>query len=408
MERLRFSREPFGYLVVFPDGFIELYREDAGPLLDSNPSKADLDSYRLKNFSVDSNFHLKSPLIVWFEITRRCNLTCSHCYIDAGRPREHELDFSEVRTVLEDLKRLGTFCIVFAGGEPYLRQDFPNILQYAADLGFITAVVTNGSYLTPEVLRKVPTKDCRITLSVDGMAAHNAIRGGLSTFSLMQEKLALMRELNVPCSVSTVISKANIHELEDLLLWCIKRDIIFRTVTFNPLGRGLVNLKLHALGKDDAAGSADLFMMQKKFEGQKDKSTGVCVSKFFNYALTLMYMTRREHCSRSIAYLASDGGVYPCVTSAALDAFGAGNVRSVPFSELWSHSFREKRAITWDNFEVCRTCPYSGKEYFCANRCPCMSLVLNNELFGCGATEFEKEDLRLRTERLRTELGYVY
>ena len=44
------------------------------------------------------------------------------------------------------------------------------------------------------------------------------------------------------------------------------------------------------------------------------------------------------------------------------------------------------------------TCPFSGKDYFCANRCPVMSLILNGELFGCGATEFEKEDLRLRKE----------
>ena len=121
-----------------------------------------------------------------------------------------------------------------------------------------------------------------------------------------------------------------------------------------------------------------------------------------------MYMTRREHCSRSIAYLASNGDVYPCVSSAAIEGFGAGNVRDRPFSELWSTSFSEMRAITWEQFEVCGGCPYSAKEYFCANRCPCMSLVLNNELFGCGATDFEKEDLRLRTERLRSELSYVY
>ena len=149
-------------------------------------------------------------------------------------------------------------------------------------------------------------------------------------------------------------------------------------------------------------------MLQKKFEGEKDRHTGVCVSKFFNYALSLMYMTKREHCSRSIAYIAANGDVYPCVTSASAEAFGAGNVRELPFSHLWHHSFREMRAITWDNFDVCNQCPYSGKEYFCANRCPVMSLVLNDELFGCGATEFEKEDLRLRTERLRTEMGYVY
>ncbi len=408
MLQLRYSKESFGYLVAFPDGAIEMYDDGAAEVLGHARTQEDLEPYRLREFTIGPNFHLNSPLIVWFEVTRRCNLTCTHCYIDAGRPRKDEMSLAEIKETLDDLKSIGTFAIVLAGGEPYLRSDFPEILEYAAELDFIIAVVTNGSYLTPAILERVPKENCRITLSVDGIEAHTLIRGHNSTFELMQAKLELMQSMDIPCSISTVISKANIHELEDLLHWCVDRDIIFRTVTFNPLGRGLVNLDTHAMGKDDAAASAELFMMQKKFEGEKDKTTGMCVSKFFNYALSLMYMTKREHCSRSIAYIAANGDVYPCVTSASMEAFGAGNVRDQKFSYLWQHSFREMRAITWDNFGVCNGCPYSGKDYFCANRCPVMSLVLNNELFGCGATDFEKEDLRLRTERLRTEMGYVY
>lgn len=408
MQQLRFSKEQFGYLVVFPDGEIDLYTDEVATHLTSASTREALEPFRLQSFPVGSDFHLNSPLIVWFEVTRKCNLTCTHCYIDAGRPRPSELTLAEVKEILDDLKTLGTFSLVLAGGEPYLRPDFPEILEYAAELDFIIAVVTNGSYLTPEILSRVPKNNCRITLSVDGIAAHNQIRGGNSTFELMGEKLALMKEMGIPCSISTVISKANIHELEKLLNWCVEQDIIFRTVTFNPLGRGLLNLNTHALDKDDAAASANLFMLQKKFEGEKDKSTGACVSKFFNYALNLMYMTRREHCSRSIAYIAANGEVYPCVTSASTATFGAGNTRDHKFSHLWTHSFKDMRAIRWEHFNDCQGCPYSSKEYFCANRCPVMSLILNGDLFGCGATDFEKEDLRLRTERLRTEMGYVY
>jgi radical SAM protein with 4Fe4S-binding SPASM domain len=408
MKQLRYSKERFGYLVVFPDGEIDLYTGEVGPLLGYASTKEELEPYRLPSFPVGSDFHLSSPLIVWFEVTRKCNLTCSHCYIDAGRPRANELTLAEVKRILDDLKDLGTFSIVLAGGEPYLRPDFPEILEYAADLDFIIAVVTNGSYLTPENLLRVPKKNCRITLSVDGIATHHLIRGGNSTFELMQEKLTLMKQMEIPCSISTVISKANIHELEELLQWCISQDIIFRTVTFNPLGRGLRNLDVHALSKDDAAASANLFMLQKKFEAEKDKTTGACVSKFFNYALNLMYMTKREHCSRSIAYIAANGEVYPCVTSASTATFGAGNIRDSKFSHLWNHSFKDMRGIRWEHFSDCPSCPYSSKEYFCANRCPVMSLILNGELLGCGASDFEKEDLRLRTERLRTEMGYVY
>jgi len=410
--RVRYSREDFGYLVAFPDGSLGLYNETASGLLESNSaSPALMEPHRLKQILVTDNFHLRTPLIVWFELTRRCNLTCTHCYVDAGREREGELSTAEARSALEDMKRLGVFSLVLAGGEPYLRKDFPELLTYAAEeLDMITAVVTNGSYLTPQILERVPRRNCRITLSVDGLTAHNKIRGGHSTFELMQQKLRLMKQMEIPCSVSTVISKANIHEVEELLRWCIEEDIVFRTVPFNPLGRGLLHLDTHFMDKEDAAASANIFMMQKRFEDEKDKSTGLCVSKFFNYALNLIYMTRRGHCSRSVAYLAANGEAYPCVSCAATNAFSAGNIRNSPFSHIWEHSFRDMRAITWDHFidETCHKCEFNSPDYFCANRCPVMSLVHNGTLLGCGASKFGKEDLRLRTERLKSELGYGY
>jgi len=407
---LRYSREDFGYLLVFPDGSIDLYTDDVARILPEAVDKADLAPFRLRRLKVASNFHLRRPLIVWFEVTRACDLRCTHCYIDAGRKRPHELSTREVFAVLDDLAELGAFSLVLAGGEPYLRPDFPEILEYAAQLGFVIAIVTNGTFLTRSIVKRIPRQRCRVTLSVDGLQAHHEIRGGRSTIELMKDRLRLLRDEGVPHSISTVISKANINELEALLGWCMKEDIIFRTVTFNPLGRGLLNVNTHALSAEDAKTSSAVFMMQKKFEKEKDKNTGVCVSKFFDYALNLMYMTRREHCSRSIAYIAANGDVYPCVSSAATETFKAGNVRERAFSTLWEDSFQDMRAITWDHFikETCHHCPLNGDNYFCANRCPVMSLVLNGTLLGCGASEFEKEDLRLRTERLRTELGYVY
>ncbi len=405
---IRYSKEDFGYLVVFPDGSINLYSQDAEGLLVKNPSKLELEKYRLHQINIKNNFHLKSPLIVWFEVTKRCDLSCSHCYINAGKARNSELSLEEIKDFLDDLKNLGTFSLVLAGGEPYLRPDFPEILSYASDLGFVIAIVSNGTFLTEETLKNFPQENCRITLSVDGTTSHNIIRGGKSTFEFMKKKLSLLKSFEIPCSISTVISKANIHELEDLLNWCMSEDIVFRTVTFNPLGRGLLNRDIHQLKIEDAELSSKLFMMQKRYEGEKDKDIGMCVSKFFNYALNLMYMTRREHCSRSIAYVSSNGNVYPCVSSAAIDQFRAGNIRNTGFSYIWEHSFKDMRSITWDQFKVCHSCEFNSKDYFCANRCPCMSLVLHGELFNCGATDFEKEDLRLRTEKLKKEMNYVY
>ncbi|MEK7856146.1 MAG: radical SAM protein, partial [Acidobacteriota bacterium] len=141
---IRCSKEDFGYLIVFPDGSIDLYTDEAASLLQTARAKEDFDPYRLNRLKVAPNFHLRQPLIVWFEVTRACDLRCSHCYIDAGLKRRHELSTDEVFAVLDDLAKLGAFSIVLAGGEPYLRRDFPDILEYAGKLGFVLAIVTNG------------------------------------------------------------------------------------------------------------------------------------------------------------------------------------------------------------------------------------------------------------------------
>lgn len=404
----RYSKEKFGYLVVFDDGSIRLYNHSAQTILESSPTYGDLADYQLKKMTIESDFYLNSPLIVWFEVTRKCNLTCTHCYIEAGEPRENEFSFQEIKEILNNLNELGVHSLAFSGGEPYMRKDFSDILEYAASLDFVISVVTNGSYLTPKTLSRFPKGNCRITLSVDGFDAHNAIRGGHSSFDFLSKKIGLLKEMGVPHSISTVITKANISELNGLLNWCVDNDVVFRTVAFNPLGRGLDNLNIHELSRSDASESAELFMIQKRFEEEKDKEIGPCVSKYFDYSLTFQYMTRREHCSRTLAYIASDGNVYPCVSCASTEVFNAGNVRDAKFSDLWRNSFNDMRAINWQHFidEDCHSCSFNSQNYFCASRCPVLSMVIHNKPVGCGASEFAREDLRIRTARLQEECGY--
>ena len=103
MSKLRYSKESFGYLVVFPDGAIALYGDDVADLLEEAGTQEELEPHRLREFTIGPDFHLNSPLIVWFEVTRRCNLTCTHCYIDAGRPRKDEMSLAEIKATLDDL-----------------------------------------------------------------------------------------------------------------------------------------------------------------------------------------------------------------------------------------------------------------------------------------------------------------
>jgi hypothetical protein len=78
--------------------------------------------------------------------------------------------------------------------------------------------------------------------------------------------------------------------------------------------------------------------------------------------------------------------------------YSAGNLREMPFAELWERSFQDIRAMTFDDFTGCAGCELSRPEFFCTSRCPVMTEAQTDDPFLYGATPFVKESLRRRTE----------
>ena len=78
---LRYSKETFGYLIAFPDGRMALYTHDVASLLKDNIRYEDLIKYKINTLQLDTDFHLNAPLMVWIELTRKCNLRCKHCFV---------------------------------------------------------------------------------------------------------------------------------------------------------------------------------------------------------------------------------------------------------------------------------------------------------------------------------------
>ena len=98
-----------------------------------------------------SSADVPPPFLVALNLTRKCNLRCAHCYLDAGTRRVgagDELSTGEVKTILDDIARLSDeTMIVFTGGEPALRKDLDDLIVYAADLGLMPVLGTNGTLL---------------------------------------------------------------------------------------------------------------------------------------------------------------------------------------------------------------------------------------------------------------------
>ena len=96
----------------------------------------------------------KRPVVVW-NITRRCNLKCVHCYAHAKDiPFDNELTTDQGKGLIDDLAAFGSPVMLFSGGEPLVRKDLPQLAAYAVEKGMRAVISTNGTLITPKIDRK--------------------------------------------------------------------------------------------------------------------------------------------------------------------------------------------------------------------------------------------------------------
>ena len=121
--------------------------EASDPLRYGRHSKA-LPSHLLQ-FSSD-----KKPVVVW-NVTRRCNLKCVHCYSHSeDRNYPDELSFEEGTALIDDLAEFGSPVVLFSGGEPLIRRDILDLIRHAVSRNMRAVLSTNGTLITPEMAGK--------------------------------------------------------------------------------------------------------------------------------------------------------------------------------------------------------------------------------------------------------------
>ena len=112
----------------------------------------------------------KRPVVVW-NITRRCNLKCVHCYAHAKDiPFDNELTTEQGKELIDDLAAFGAPVMLFSGGEPLVRKDLPQLAAYAVEKGMRAVISTNGTLITPKMARTLKEIGLSyVGISLDGM-----------------------------------------------------------------------------------------------------------------------------------------------------------------------------------------------------------------------------------------------
>lgn len=346
-------------------------------------------------------FHLHTPPLIWLEITKKCNLKCPHCYIDGGTARPNELSSEAIHELIDEFADMGVWAVAFTGGEPTLHPDFLDFVIHARERKLLVGIATHGLHLDDALLRQLPKDGVIISISMDDL--HLVNKRDEFEFSTISSILLRCREHGFNANIMTNTNRKNIDQLDKIISWAEENSISLRSIPFSPIGdRAKQNAAELENIPEDVHKAARFWLKEVIWEHRYHEEVGLCVGMIFNYGLTLGYMTQRCSSGRFLAYVAADGTVYPCTMCAGEKIFAAGNVRTNGFTQLWRSEW-EIRKYSWNNFkDTCESCPLNAEMYYCSSRCPAMSHARHGNYNSCGASDFEKVSLLVRTSLMQT------
>ena len=194
---------------------------------------------------------IKAPKIVAWEITRSCNLACAHCRAAAHcEPYPGELTLGECRKVIDDIAAITDPILILTGGEPLMRTDIWDIIDYARERGLHPVIGTNGTLIDDECARRIAEHGIpRVSVSLDFPTAEgqDAFRGQQGAFEGTLEGIRNLRSHGVEVQVNSTITKMNNHLVEELHQLALDADAAaFHPFLLVPTGRGedLVDVEL--------------------------------------------------------------------------------------------------------------------------------------------------------------------
>ena len=292
------------------------------------------------------------PVVIW-NLIRRCNLTCKHCYsISADKDFTGELSTAEAYAVMDDLRAFGVPVLILSGGEPLLRNDIFDIARRAKRMGFYVGLSTNGTLINEDNIESIDaTGFDYVGISLDGIRqTHDTFRRKEGAFDASLHGLRLCRDAAIKVGVRFTLTQDNAHDLPELLKLVDDEGIDkFYLSHLNYAGRGNKNRGQDAFF-ETTRNAMDLLFdtcwdhlqrgLEKEFVTGNNDADGVYLLHWVR-----RHMPEREADLR--ARLAQWGGNSSGVNVANIDNLGnvhpdtmwwhykLGNVRERKFSDIW-------------------------------------------------------------------------
>jgi SynChlorMet cassette radical SAM/SPASM protein ScmE len=333
---------------------------------------------------------MRTPRTVDLEITSRCNLRCKYCsHFTSGGDVEKDLPTAEWLKFFEELRDCAVMEVCLLGGEPFIREDFQELIAGIVRNKMRFSILTNGTLITEEMAAFLAsTGRCNlIQVSIDGSMpiTHDSFRGE-GSFRRAADGLKLLMKHQLPAAVRVTIHRRNVRDLEEVSKLLLE-DVGLSGFSTNSAGYfGLCrkNTQEVQLTVEERCLAMDaLLKLTKKYEGRISAMAGPLAEARMWLD---MERARRSGLKRTPngGYLTSCGGpmtklavradgvMVPCAQLAGMEL---GRINSDSLTEVWRDNgdlnlFRDRSSIPLEDFDFCRECEYVT---FCRGGCPAVA-----------------------------------
>jgi AdoMet-dependent heme synthase len=300
-----------------------------------------------------------------FEITNNCNLTCNGCHANGGEDIYKEMDTNQAKQFIRELAEIKEFkTLIFTGGEPFLRTDLYELIDYSKKIGFYPIIASNATLMPDETIKSIKKLGVTgVAVSIDSInpEKHDKLRGLNGCYEEVMNTIERLKKNGLYVQTNLTISKNNVDELEELIMHSDRvNSHVILLYQFITTGRGK--------DKDDVSLNSQEFLELIKKTVVLQKSIKPVIApiglpEYWAYLFSQKKnISKRERkffpgciAGKGMFYIKPNGDVWPCAFLPVV----AGNVFKEKPIDIWEKSEVYINLRNRNNLKgICKNCEY--------------------------------------------------
>jgi len=292
----------------------------------------------------------RGPVVVW-NCTRTCNLKCRHCYSSSDEKKySGELTTSEAKQMIDNLGQFKVPVLLISGGEPFIREDLMELIQYSQKYDIRSTISTNGTLIDREMAKDLKKNNVGyVGISIDGIREkHDHFRGCQGSFDKAIKGIRNCLEVGQKVGLRFTLSKDTVGQLEDVFRLIEEEKIprvCFYHLGYSGRGSSIIN---EDITHEETREAMELIMKKAKELGSKTEILTVDNHADAVYMYLRTKEVNPEKAEKMLKLLRMNGGNRSGIAIGCVDSQGnvhpdqfttqhvLGNVKEKAFDEIWT------------------------------------------------------------------------